>query len=73
MLNWLLDQKLVDFDAERKNSYEEYGVKIMREQKLRLIWQGIGQTWNLINPGPQNDSNLFTSYAAKFCNRKNQL
>ena len=34
--NWLLDQKSIDFDEERENSYDKYDVKLLKEQNLRL-------------------------------------
>ena len=33
---WLLDQKSIDFDEERENSYDKYDVKLLKEQNLRL-------------------------------------
>ena len=37
LIRRLLDQKKIDFNEERKNSFEQYDVKIMNEQNLRSI------------------------------------
>ena len=57
LFNRLLDQELIDFDEERKNSYEKCDVKITKEHNLRLDCQGIGQNWSPTNPEPRKDSN----------------
>ena len=48
LLVQLLDQKLIDPDEQRKNSYEKYDVTKRTEQKLRLFFSGFGQTWSLL-------------------------
>ena len=35
LLNRLLNQKLIDFDEERKNSHEKYDVVTMKEQTFK--------------------------------------
>ena len=45
--NWLLDQKSIDFDEERENSYDKYDVKLLKEQNLRLNCQAIGRQESL--------------------------
>ena len=59
LLNQQLDQKLIDFDKEKLNVHEKYDVTKMTEQKLRLNYKGIGQTWNFTNPGHQKASYKF--------------
>ena len=65
----MLDQISSDFHEDRKKSYEEYNVKIMKEQNLRLFFEitvESGQTWSLHKSRTINSaSNEFVSYAVK--------
>ena len=68
LLSQLLDQKLIDFDEEKKNDYEKYDVTKMTEQNLRLNFRRIGQTWSPTNPGHRKATKSFAIFAAKLCN-----